>query len=64
MHFTIMAVIERNQATVYVVWFAIKRVGSGKSDADLQTTDSTLWRQAVGKGNMNLMLLRNAAHNR
>ena len=59
-----MAMIERNQATVYVVWFVIKWAGSGKSDADLQTTNSTLWRQTIGEGDLNLMLLRDAAHNR
>lgn len=63
MHFTIMTRIERNQATVYVVWFVIKRAGSGKGDANLQTTNGTLWRQAIGKGDVNLMLLCDVAHN-
>ena len=64
MYFTITAWIERNQATVYVVWFVIKQAGSGKSDANLQTTNCTLWRQAIGKGDVNLMFLCDVTHNR
>jgi len=63
MSFTITAWIERNQATVYVVWFVIKQRESGKCNANLQTTNCTLWREAIGKGDVNLMLLSDVAHN-